>query len=178
MRVLRRHGGCDLGSGPGETWKLSRYDLPLLRDYVMDYGVIVDTFETATSWSNVLPLYQAVGRVVRDRCSETTGHRPYIGCHLSHLYSTGACVYFTSGVWGGAGSGPQRLIEQYWDIKQAVTSAILAAGGALSHHHAVGYEHQPWIEQEISPLGVASLRAVKQRLDPTAILNPGSLLPP
>jgi alkyldihydroxyacetonephosphate synthase len=81
-------------------------------------------------------------------------------------------------VWGGAGSGPQQLIEQYWGVKQAATSAILAAGGALSHHHAVGYEHQPWIEEELSPLGVASLRAVKQRLDPTAILNPGSLLPP
>ena len=176
MRVLHRNGGFDLGSGPGQSWKHSRYDLPLLRDYVMDYGVIVDTFETATSWSNVLPLYQTVGRVVRERCIEITGHPPYIGCHLSHLYATGTCVYFTLGVWGGAGSGPQQLIEKYWGIKQAVTSAILAAGGALSHHHAVGYEHQPWIEQELSPLGVASLRAIKQRLDPTAILNPGSLL--
>jgi alkyldihydroxyacetonephosphate synthase len=33
------------------------------------------------------------------------------------------------------------------------------------------------MEREIGPLGVEVLRAVKQRLDPSGICNPGVLLP-
>ncbi len=96
---------------------------------------------------------------------------------MSHLYQTGACLYFTVTVRAKDGSTPDQMISQYTTIKGAATDEIVRCGGALSHHHAVGYEHQPWIEQELSRTGVQAIRAVKTSLDPTGILNPGSLIP-
>jgi alkyldihydroxyacetonephosphate synthase len=145
----------------------------------MDYGLITDTLETATVWANVLPLYELVRQRMQACVPEVTGHAGYyLGCHLSHFYATGVCLYFTVGALATAGSTPEQMLEQYLAIKSAGTQAIMDGGGTLSHHHAVGYEHQPWMTQEHSPAALESLHALKAFLDPTAILNPGSLLPP
>ena len=176
-RILRQHRAFDLGTGAGEAWKASRYDVPLLRDYLMDYGFITDSFETSTVWSNMMPLYGSVTEVIRKTFEEVTGFVGYVGGHISHLYGTGACLYYTVGGRSREGSTPEEMIEQYTTIKHAATSEIMRNGGALSHHHAVGYEHQPWIEQELSATGVRSLTGLKLCIDPQRILNPGSLLP-
>ena len=176
-RILRRHRGFDLGTDAGEAWKESRYDIPFLRDYLMDYGLIGDSFETSTVWSNVMPLYDAVTHAIKKALLHETGFAGYIGNHISHLYDTGACLYYTIGVRTREGSTPQQMIEQYTGIKRAATEEIMKRGGALSHHHAVGYEHQPWIERELSATGIQSIRALKASLDPKGILNPGTLIP-
>lgn len=176
-RILSKHRAFDLGTAAGESWKESRYDIPFLRDYMMDYGLITDSFETSTVWSNMMPLYGAVGEVLRKTLKEVTGFEGYVGNHISHLYDTGACLYYTVGVRSREGSTPEEMIEQYTTIKHAATSEIMRNRGALSHHHAVGYEHQPWIEQELSATGIRSLMGLKMSLDPQRILNPGSLLP-
>ncbi len=177
LRIFRKHRAFDLGTAAGEAWKESRYDVPYLRDYMMDYGLIADAFETSATWSNLLPLYESVGKVIRDTFANVTGFKGFVGAHLSHLYDTGACLYYTIGVRSRENSTPIEMMEQYTAIKRATTEAIMQHGGALSHHHAVGQEHQPWLEREISPTGVASLRGLKVSLDPTGILNPGSLIP-
>ena len=65
-----------------------------------------------------------------------------------------------------------------WDAaKRAATDAIVREGATITHHHAVGTDHAPWLQAEIGELGIDVLRAVKQRLDPAGILNPGKLLP-
>jgi alkyldihydroxyacetonephosphate synthase len=176
MSILRRAGGFDLGTGPGQKWTLSRYDVPYLRDCMMDYGVICDSFETAALWSDVIPLYRSaketIGRVGR----EVTGYPAYVGCHISHLYRTGACLYFTVGVQAREGSRPLELLEQYGTIKAAATTCFVESRGAVSHHHAIGLEHQAWIAQEMSPGGVDSVRALKRHLDPSNVMNPGTLV--
>ena len=93
-------------------------------------------------------------------------------CHVSHVYPTGASLYFTI-VAGQRGD----VAQQWAAAKTAAMDAIVANDGTITHHHAVGADHRPWMAAEIGELGVQSLRAVKQTLDPVGILNPGKLIP-
>jgi alkyldihydroxyacetonephosphate synthase len=172
MRILKRHGGFSLGTSVGRTWSKDKFNVPYLRDYIMDYGCMADVAETSTVWSKVLPLYTGTVEAVkaRFRAEDGTG---YIGCHISHTYKTGACLYFTFAARQPEG----RELEHYYEYKRLVTDAILRLGGTLSHHHAVGIEHRPWMNQEVSPAGLQALQALKTSLDPKRVLNPGKLLP-
>jgi alkyldihydroxyacetonephosphate synthase len=93
-------------------------------------------------------------------------------CHISHVYETGASLYFT--VAARQGEDP---VAQWYAAKAAASDAMVHNGASITHHHAVGQDHKPWLAEEIGPVGVMILRAVKERLDPTGILNPGVLIP-
>lgn len=170
--ILKRHGGFSLGTSVGNTWSKDKFNIPYLRDYIMDYGCMADVAETSTLWSNVLPLYAGTVEAVKARFRQEGG-TGYIGCHISHTYKTGACLYFTFAARQPKG----KEIEHYYGYKRLVTDTIMSLGGTLSHHHAVGTEHRPWMGQEVSPAGLQALHALKTSLDPKHILNPGKLLP-
>ena len=53
----------------------------------------------------------------------------------------------------------------------------MARGATLSHHHAVGTEHQQWLAEDISPAGVARVKARLDGVDPGHNLNPGKIVP-
>ena len=146
----------------GERWAHSRFAGPHLRDDLLDRGVLVETLETAASWSNLAALRTAV----RDALPGML-----VGCHVSHLYPTGASLYFT--VLARQGDDPAA---RWRAAKVAATDAIVAAGGTITHHHAVGRDHAPWLGDEVGELGAGVLRAVKDRCDPAGIMNPGKLL--
>ncbi|MFA1545453.1 FAD-binding oxidoreductase [Actinomadura chokoriensis] len=170
--VLRAAGGEPLGGGPGEKWERRRFDAPYLRDSLLDVGAFVETLETAAFWSGVPDLYEAVRHALIGTLSGA-GTPPLVMCHVSHVYPSGASLYFT--VVSAQGKDP----VEHWDrAKRAACDAILAAGGTISHHHGVGTDHRDWYGKEIGPLGAAVLRAVKDRVDPAGILNPGVLVPP
>ena len=175
LAVCRKHGSFDIGQGPGNSWKRARYDVPFLRDYMMDYGLLADAFETATVWSRVLPLYREARAALVEAYAEQTGRPGYLGCHLSHLYSTGACLYFTIGVPARKGATPAEMNEQYAAIKTAASEAFHRAGGTLSHHHAVGYEHLPWMAREHSAVALRALAEIKKNVDPNGVMAPGNL---
>jgi alkyldihydroxyacetonephosphate synthase len=120
----------------------------------------------------VLPLYAGTVEAVKARFRQEDG-TGYIGCHISHTYKTGACLYFTFAARQPKG----KELEHYYGYKRLLTDTILRLGGTLSHHHAVGIEHRPWINQELSPAGIQALQALKNSLDPKHVLNPGKLLP-
>lgn len=172
LQIVKRHGGFPLGEGVGKTWSKDKFNIPYLRDYIMDYGCMADVAETSTVWSNVLPLYAGTVEAMRARLRDEDG-TGYIGCHISHTYETGACLYFTFAARQPEG----RELEHYYGYKRFITDTILRLGGTLSHHHGVGIEHRPWIAQEVSPTGLQALRALKTSLDPKQVLNPGKLLP-
>jgi len=138
----------------------------------MDYNCMVDVSETATTWRNVISLHTNVINTVKGMFASEFGHG-YVGCHISHTYQTGACLYFTYGTRQISG----KELEQYYRYKTNITNAIVASGGTVSHHHAIGTEHRPWMRQEIGEIGVGSLRALKNYLDPKTICNPGKLIP-
>ena len=167
VRMLRGLGAVPLGASAGEAWARGRYHGPYLRDHLLDRGVFVETLETAAQWSGLFGLYRAVGNALRGALE-----RPLVMCHISHLYPSGASLYFTFLARARVG----EELEQWHAAKKAATDAIVSAGGTITHHHAVGRDHAPWLPAEVGEHGVAALRAVKSELDPAGIMNPGKLL--
>lgn len=170
--LLREARGIRLGRTVGESWRKHRFGAPYTRDTLLDAGLMVETLETAATWAALPTVYDAVRRALRDSLTGS-GRRPLVMTHLSHGYPTGASLYFTV----LADRDEELPIQQWLGAKRAATDALLAAGGTLTHHHAVGADHRPWLEREVGALGVEVLRAVKSRLDPKGICNPGVLLP-
>ncbi|BBZ59915.1 FAD-binding oxidoreductase [Mycolicibacterium monacense] len=169
--LLEEHGGRSLGEGPAKAWEHGRFGAPYLRDSLLSAGALCETLETATTWSNVPALKTAVTDALTDALGRS-GTSALVLCHISHVYPTGASLYFT--VVAAQRGNP---IEQWRAAKAAASEAIMRAGGTITHHHAVGADHRPWMRDEVGDLGVEILRAVKATLDPAGILNPGKLIP-
>ena len=170
--LLRGAGAVSLGERPGRAWLRGRFAAPYLRDDMLDRGTLVDTIETATTWANLQRLYDAVGEALVKALSGR-GTPPLVMCHISHLYSSGASLYFT--VLARQEHGSE--IDQWRAAKRAAGDAIAAGGGTITHHHAVGRDHMPWMAAEVGELGLEVLRTAKERLDPSGIMNPGKLVP-
>ncbi len=171
VRALRHGGAAYLGGAAGRSWERGRFEGPYLRDTLMDMGAIVETLETAHTWSKLGELHEAVGAAIHDSLA-AQGTPGFVLCHLSHAYADGASLYFTFVARGH----PGEEIEQWRAVKRAASEAIIARGGTITHHHAVGRDHAPYMEAEVGRTGLDVLAAVKERLDPTGIMNPGKLL--
>lgn len=169
--VLAAAGGTSLGEEPARAWEHGRFGAPYLRDSLLAAGALCETLETATNWSNVLALKAAVTEALTTSLGES-GTPALVLCHISHVYPTGASLYFT--VVAAQRGNP---IDQWRKAKAAASDAMMRTGGTITHHHAVGADHRPWMRDEVGELGVAVLRAVKSALDPAGILNPGKLIP-
>ena len=171
-RLLRAGGAVSLGTAPGRAWEHGRFQGPYLRDELLDLGYFVETLETSHTWTRYRELYDAVGDALRGAL-EDQGTPGIVMCHLSHAYRDGASLYYTF-------IAPRRTgaeIEQWRAVKRAACETIVAHGGTITHHHAVGRDHAPYMAAEVGELGVEALRALKRRLDPAGIMNPGKLLP-
>lgn len=168
---LAAAGGISAGEGAAEDWLKGRFDGPYLRDSLLDAGVFCETLETATTWSNLQRLRSAVEAALKDGFADA-GAKSYLMCHVSHIYPTGASLYFT--VLAGIRSDPLGVWEP---VKSRVNDAIIASGGTISHHHAVGRDHAPWLREEIGETGIRILAAIKRELDPVGVLNPGAVIP-
>ena len=168
---LRRHGAVSLSAAIGNAWVRHRFSGPYLRDTLMDEGYLVETLETATRWSQVAALRHAVVGSLRASLAVPAGTTPFVMSHVSHVYETGASLYFTV----IAVADPDDPVGQWQQAKAAVTQTLVDSDATITHHHAVGRDHAPWLADEVGPLGVEVLRAVKATLDPQGILNPGVL---
>jgi alkyldihydroxyacetonephosphate synthase len=170
--ILRSGGAAALGGSAGRSWERGRYDGPYLRDELLDLGYMAETLETAHEWSRLGELYAEV-RAAIGASLASQGTPGLVMCHLSHAYPDGASLYFTF----IAPRRPGAELEQWRDVKAAASRAIVEAAGTITHHHGVGRDHVPYMRAEIGDLGIEALRAVKERLDPAGIMNPGKLLP-
>lgn len=169
VRAMWRARAVYLGTAAGRAWERHRFSGPRQRDALLAAGALVETLETAGTWSALPGLYRSARAALAEALPGAV-----VGVHLSHAYPTGASVYVT--VLGRR--DPADPVRQWREAKRAATEAILAAGGTLTHHHAVGLTHRPWLADEVGQLGVDVLRAVKDSLDPHGICNPGKLVPP
>nr|WP_290053161.1 FAD-binding oxidoreductase [Amycolatopsis sp. MEP2-6] len=166
VRRLKAAGAVRVGKALGESWRHGRFAGPRQRDALLDRGICVETLETAAYWSNVDELRDDV----RAALTASLG-RAIVMCHVSHAYETGASLYFTV-LTARDEADP---IGQWQRAKAAACEAITGLG-TISHHHAVGVDHAPYLSAEIGSLGVEVLRAAKSAVDPTGILNPGKLV--
>jgi alkyldihydroxyacetonephosphate synthase len=171
-RRLRAAGAVYLGRGPGRAWLRGRFEGPYLREALLDAGYLVETLETAHTWSRLGSLYGAVGSAISSAL-RSGGEGSLVMCHLSHAYRDGASLYFTF-------LAPRREgaeLDQWREVKAAASEAIVATGGTITHHHGVGRDHVPYMPAEVGEVGVEALWTLKDRLDPSGIMNPGKLLP-
>ena len=165
--ALTSLGGSPLGEERGQAWAAGRFHAPYLRDSFLDAGILVETLETATFWSNRERLYAAVKSALEAKLPGAL-----VLCHISHVYETGCSLYFSV-----AAPSVEQPLEQWLEAKAAASDAMIDAGATITHHHAVGTDHKPWLAREIGPVGVAMLRGLKSAVDPTGVLNPGVLIP-
>jgi alkyldihydroxyacetonephosphate synthase len=166
-RVLTGLRAVPLGEEQGDAWAAHRFAGPYLRDSLLDAGALVETLETAAFWSALPTVYDAV----RSALVASLG-QAIVLCHVSHVYPTGASLYFT--VATAQGDDPLR---RWAEAKAAASDAIVRGGATITHHHGVGRDHRPYLAAEIGEVGAEVLRAVKERLDPAGIMNPGVLIP-
>lgn len=159
---VKKHSGYYLGSRPAKSWHKRRYELPFIRDPLIDYGILIDTFETSTTWDKILDLYNAVRKVLKPEC-------PILWTHGSHFYQSGANLYFTL----VAPQEEDNEFEQFYRIKKKILDSFQEYGGTLSHHHGIGRSFKDWLAQEIGFIGVNILKNTKKCLDPNGIMNPG-----
>ena len=166
LAILKSAGAVRIGKALGETWLHGRFSGPRQRDALLDNGVCVETLETAAHWSKLSQLHDDV----RAALARSLGS-PIVMCHVSHAYETGASLYFTV-ITARDATDPAGQWER---AKKAASEAITGLG-TISHHHAVGIDHAPYLGAEIGEIGLDILRAAKNAVDPTGILNPGKLI--
>jgi alkyldihydroxyacetonephosphate synthase len=172
VRALRGGGAAYLGRAAGRSWEHGRYGGPYQRDLLMGMGAMAETLETSHTWTRLHELHRAVGAAISGAL-DGQGTPGLVFCHLSHAYPDGASLYFT--FISRRRSGAE--LEQWAAVKKAASEAIVAHGATITHHHAVGRDHAPYMGAEVGETGLAVLLAVKERLDPAGIMNPGKLLP-
>jgi len=185
LTIATAHGGscpggarlADEGERTGGTeagvWRSAFFEMPYLFNALVSMGAVVDTFETACTWDRFDQLHAGITEAVTGALRRVCGGG-LLSCRFTHVYPDGPAPYYTFVAGGRAGA--QR--EQWAEIKAAASDALLAAGGTITHHHAVGRLHRPWYERERPAPFATALRAAKRALDPAGILNPGVLLDP
>ena len=159
------------GGDASDAWKQSFLRAPYLRDALVDHGMVIETFESATTWDRLGDLVERVRAATTAAVEEVCG-QGIVTCRITHAYPDGAAPYFTVIAPGRRGS----RAEQWAEVKQAASEVLLAQGGTITHHHAVGRDHRPWYDQQRPELFATALGAVKGVTDPTRIMNPGVLV--
>ncbi len=158
-------------SGASDAWRSAFLRMPYQRDALAARSMIVETFETACTWDRYEGLRAGV-TVAAEEAMRSLGLPGVVTCRFTHVYPDGPAPYFgvyAAGRWGST-------VEQWDEIKAAVSEAIGASGGTITHHHAVGRDHRPWYDRQRPDLFAAALAGAKRELDPAGILNPGILL--
>lgn len=175
LALARGHGGVHLGRALGERWRHNRFRNVYLRNAAWEHGYAIDTVETALDWPRVTPAMHAVEQAAAQALA-TDGERVHAYTHLSHVYPQGASVY-TTFVYRLAG-GYDADLARWQALKRAVSDAIVAGGGTISHQHGVGADHAPWLAAEKGELGLSAMRALFRQFDPDGRMNPGKLVTP
>jgi alkyldihydroxyacetonephosphate synthase len=186
MELARDHGGegdattgaDDHRRGAAGDWRAAFLRMPYWRDPAVGSGLIMDTFETAVTWDRFPHFYDAVRSGVAEVIRRATGHDAFVSCRFTHLYPDGPAPYFTFAAAGGPPGDVASALAAWREIKQAINSMVIRLGGTSTHHHAVGRDHRPAYENEVSVLYRDMLRAAKQVADPAGIMNPGVLVDP
>ena len=158
--------------GAAGAWRDAFIKMPYARETLTPRGIISDTFESAITWDRFESFYHGVGEATRQVIREVTGTEGAVSCRFSHSYPDGPAPYFAF----HCAADPDSMLQQWWEMKRAVSDAVLDHGGTITHHHAIGRDHQPWYEEQRPDLFGDVLARAKAHLDPRGILNPGVLV--
>ncbi|WP_405220453.1 FAD-binding oxidoreductase [Lentisalinibacter sediminis] len=169
-RESKGEGGRDAAAA---AWRQAFLRMPFYREVLVPHGVIVDTFETACTWSAFPEFHACITAGIREAIRRTTGRDGEITCRFTHVYPDGPAPYYTL----YAASTPERMLAHWRDIKLAANGLVVEGGGTVTHHHGVGRDHRPsGYDRERPDLYAEMLAGAKRAADPRGILNPGVLL--
>jgi alkyldihydroxyacetonephosphate synthase len=160
--------------GVAGAWRNAFIRMPYGRERTIERGIINDTFESAITWERFEAFHDNVKAATERAINAATGRAGQVTCRCTHVYPDGPAPYFTFHAAGRHGD----LIAQWHTIKSAGLDAVIANGGTVTHHHAVGRDHRPWYDRQRPELFAAALRAAKAAMDPQGLLNPGVLIDP
>ena len=170
-KIISRNGGMSVGKGPGVLYDQKKYDIPYIRDFLLDRGIPADVSETATPWRLLKTMHDKTVAAAY-KAMEEAGVQGFVMCHLSHSYHSGACQYFTFAI----NDSSEHNMESYDRVKRAIQQSFMDNGGTVSHHHGVGEEHSAWLDQDISAAGVFIQRKLFEGVDPEQRFNPGKII--
>jgi alkyldihydroxyacetonephosphate synthase len=178
-RSLAPKGGAsEHRQGAAGQWRNAFIRMPYYRDLSVALGMISDTFETSITWDRFEPLYEGVrekaGGAIRNIC----GHDAAVSCRFTHVYPDGPAPYFSYSALGTKEGKLSDSLAKWREIKMATNEIVVALGGTVTHHHAVGRDHRSGYERQSSPLFRSALAHAKQSLDAAGIMNPGVLIDP
>ena len=169
----RSRQGAQSGEDAVGSWREAFLRAPYLRDTFVAIGVLSETFETAITWDRFESFHQTVlertTAAVKEICKQGS-----VTCRFTHVYPDGPAPYYTI----LAPATPGSELEQWAQIKRAASDAVIASGGTITHHHAVGRDHRPWYDRQRPDPFAAALKAAKAAVDPAGVLNPGVLIDP
>lgn len=170
VEIAQAHGGKakEKDEKSAGDWRDSFFRQPYLRDVLLDYAVLADTFETAVPWSAVPAFYHLVREATLSAVNEVAGTGG-VTCRVTHAYTDGVALYFSFYAPGQH----DGLVKQWFEIKAAASQAVIANGGTMSHHHAMGRDHKFWARQEVPPSFRKAIRGAKAAIDPQGLMNPG-----
>jgi len=165
-------GGRESAADPVASWRAAFLAMPYMRDVMVAAGVLAETFETAITWERFPALHERVMRAAAEALPRSERGPARVNCRFTHVYPDGPAPYFT--VIAPARRGEE--VEQWQQVKGAVSDAILQEGGTITHHHAVGRDHRPWYDRQRPDPFAKALRGAKAALDPAGVMNPGVLI--
>ncbi|EKD50993.1 MAG: hypothetical protein ACD_62C00372G0001, partial [uncultured bacterium] len=164
QKICLDMGARDVGSELARHWFEHRFSVAYKIPIVFRDGGFTDTLEAATTWDNLIPLYNTVLKKLAPHCLVLT--------HITHTYPDGASIYFT---FVAPLKGSKNSVKLYDEIWNSALDAVQEGGGVISHHNGIGrlkirHAHKEW--RDALPV----LEHMKQFFDPHHLLNPGVLL--
>jgi alkyldihydroxyacetonephosphate synthase len=171
-RVASRHGGVSGGAHNGQRGYMLTYAIAYIRDFLTDYHIIGETYETTVPWSRIHEVIAAVEKRSQEmhRAAGLPG-RSYVSPRITQIYRTGVCIYFTHGF---STKGVARPDEVFAEIEHAMRETIMAHGGSISHHHGIGKLRRDFMSQTLTPASIDLLREIKEGVDPTNVFGIGN----
>jgi len=161
--ICRRHGAMYITGYPVSRWAHGRFADPYMREDLNDYGITIETLETAVTWTHLHRVHRGVRAYIKDR--------PQTVCmtHCSHFYPQGTNLYFIF-------ISKFEDLDAFKQFHRGIIDQIVTHGGSLSHHHGVGKLIAPWMQKHLGREQMEVLRALKKHFDPHNIMNPGGTL--
>jgi alkyldihydroxyacetonephosphate synthase len=171
-RIAARHRGMKAGTENGRRGYQLTFSIAYIRDFLMSYYIIAESFETSVPWSNALALCDNVRRRLNDEYKKRgLPGNPFLSARITQIYPTGVCIYFYFGFYYKGISNPQ---EVYLELENAARDEILKSGGSLSHHHGVGKLRRHFLPRIMSETALQWKRELKKTLDPTNVFGAGN----
>ena len=171
-RVATRHGGVSGGSHNGQRGYMLTYAIAYIRDFLTDYHIIGETYETTVPWDRIDDVITAVEKRATEMHREFgLPGKSYVSPRITQLYHTGVCIYFTHGF---SARGVGKPDPAFAAIERAMRETIMANGGSISHHHGVGKLRRDFMDQTIPPAAADMLREIKAAADPTNVFGIGN----